>query len=117
MDEDSDCYKREGCRLIQEEPKIDKVGKFWRKVVFLENGMQRGRTKIQKLQQDPTVTPFMSMVELRSKQFIDLHDYHIMEQGKGQDTHDNYRHIGPYFTYEQQIKADFSRQIYEEEQK
>ena len=61
----------------------------------------------------------MSMVGLRLKQFVDQHDYYIMEQGKVQDTHDNYTYIGQYSTIKQQIRADaiLSRQIYKEEQK
>ena len=31
----------------------------------------------------------MSTAGLRSKQFIDQHDYHKIKQGKVQDTHDN----------------------------
>ena len=46
-----------------------------------------------KLQQDPTLTPPMSLAGLRQKQFLDHHDYHIMKQGKVQDTHDNDRYI------------------------
>ena len=44
--------------------------------------MQRVRAKLQKLQQDPSLTPSPHMVRLRPKQFIDQHDYHAMEQGK-----------------------------------
>ena len=42
----------------------------------------------------------MSTVVLRLKQFIDQHDYHKMEQGKG--THDNDMYINPYFTVQKQ---------------
>ena len=80
--------------------------------------MQRVKTKLQKLQQDPTFTPSMSMVGLRLKQFVHQQDYHIMKQGKVQDTFDCERYIGQYSTIEQQIRADvmLSRQIYNEEQ-
>ena len=53
--------------------------------------MPRVRTKLQKLLQDSTLTPSMSMIGLRLKQFLDQHDYQIMEQGKVHDTHDNDR--------------------------
>ena len=89
MDKGTDPYKREDYRRIEEEQKIAQMGKLRRKVEFLERGMQRVRTRLQKLQQDPTLTPSMSTVGLRPKQFIDHHDCHVMEQGKGQDTHDN----------------------------
>ena len=36
----------------------------------------------------------MSTVGLIPKQFVDQNDYHVMEQGKVQDTHDNDRYIG-----------------------
>ena len=94
------------------------MGKLKTKVEFLERGMQSIKTKLQKLQQDPNPIPSMSMVELRQKQFVDQHDYHIMKQGKVEDTH-NDRYLGLYSTLEQQIMAGtmLSRQIYEEEQK
>ena len=59
----------------------------------------------------------MSTVGLRSKQFIDQHDYHEIEWGKVQVTHNNDMYIDLYFTVEQQIRADaiLFRQIYKEE--
>ena len=65
------------------------------------------------------LTPSTGTVGIRPKQFVEQHDYHIVEQGKVQDTHDNNRYIGLYSTTAQQIWADamLSRQIYEEEQK
>ena len=85
MDKDSNPCKREDYRHIQEKLKIDKMGKFKRELEFLERGMQRVKTKLQKLQQDHTLTPSMSMAGIRPKQFIDQHDYHVMKQGKEQD--------------------------------
>ena len=63
--------------------------------------------------------PSRSTVGLRPKQFMDEHDYHEMEKGNIQDTHNNDMHINLYFTVEQQIRGDaiLSRQIYKEEQK
>ena len=106
-------------RHIQENLKIDKMGKLKRELEFLERGMQRVQTKLQKLQQDPTLTPSMSTVGLRPKQFVDQHHYNIMKQGKTQDIHDNDRYIGQYSTIQWQIRADamLSRLIYEEGQK
>ena len=66
--------------------------------------MQRFRTKLKKeikLQQDPTLTPSKHAVGLRPKQFVDQHDYHVMEQGKVQITHDNDMYIDPYSIVEQ----------------
>ena len=112
-------YKMQDYRHVQEEPKLDQMGKFRREVDFLERGMQRVRIKLQKLQQDPTQTPSMSMVGLKPKQIVDQYDCHVMEQGKVQDTHGNDRYIGLYSTIEQQIRADamLPRHIYEEEWK
>ena len=109
--------KRGDYRYIQEEPQIDIMGKLRREVEFIEKGMHRVRTKLQKLQPDPPLTPSMSVVGLRPKQFVDQHDYHIMELGKVQDSHDNDGYIGLYSTIEQHIRADAisSRKIYEEE--
>ena len=93
------------------------MSKLKTEVEFLEKGMQRARTKLKKIQQDTTLTPFMSTVVLRPKQFIDQHDYHTMEQGKAQVTFNNDMYNDPYSTIEQQIRADaiLSRQIYREE--
>ena len=44
----------------------------------------------------------MSMVGLRTKQFVDQHDYHVMKQGKVQDMHDNDGYIGRYSIIEQE---------------
>ena len=117
MDEVSDPYKEDDYRYIQNKPKIDKMGKLKRELEFLKRGMQRVKTELQKLQQDLTLTPSTSMVEIRPKQFVDQHDYHIMKQCTVQNTYDHDRHIGLYSTSEQQIRADaiFSRQIYNEE--
>ena len=60
-DEDSDPYKQDNYGHIQEKPKIDEMGKLKREIEFLEIGMQRVKTKLQKLQQGPTLTPSMSM--------------------------------------------------------
>ena len=116
-DKDSDPYKREDYRHIQKKPKIDKMDKLKREVEFSERGMQIVWTKLHKVQQDPTLTPSMSMVGLKPKQFVDHHDYHIMKQGKFQDTHDNDRYNGLHSSIEQQVRADamLSRQIYKEE--
>ena len=81
MDEDSDPYKGEDYRHIQEKPKIDKMGKLKRELEFLERKMQRVKTKLQKLQHDPTLTPSISVVGLRPKQFVDQHDYQYNETG------------------------------------
>ena len=39
MDKDSDLYKREDYRHIQEKPEIDKISKLKKEVEFLERGM------------------------------------------------------------------------------
>ena len=41
--------------------------------------MQRVRTKLKRLQQDPILTPSMSIVELRPKEHGEQHDYHEIE--------------------------------------
>ena len=106
MDEDSVPSKREDYRYMQEKPKTDKMG-ILRELEF--------RPKLQKLQHEPTVTPSMSIVWPKPRQFVDPHDYHIMKQGKVQDAHDNDRYICKYSTIEQQIRAYamLSRQIFQ----
>ena len=69
-----------------------------------------------KLQQDPTLTPSTSAVGLRSRQFIEQDDYHKMEQGTVQFTHDNDMYISSSSTVQHPIRADaiLSRKIYKE---
>ena len=95
------------------------MGKLKRELEFLDREMQRVETELQKLQQDPTLTPFVSMVGIWPKQYVDQHDYHVMKQSKVKGTYDHDRYIGPYSTTEQQIRANamLLRQIYKEEQK
>ena len=94
MDKDSNPYKSEDYRHIQKKPKIDKMGNLKRGLELLEGGMQKVKTKLQKLQQDSTLTPSMSMVGLLRKQFVEQHEYHVIKQGKAQDTQDNDIYIG-----------------------
>ena len=79
----------------------------------------KSEIKLQKLQKGPTLTPSMSTIGIRPKQFVDQHGYCIMKQGKAKGTYDHDRYIGPYSTNEQQIRTDamLLGQIYEEEQK
>ena len=42
----------------------------------------------------------------KTKKFVDQHNYHVMKQGKVQDTHENDRYIGLYSTIEQQVSTD-----------
>ena len=71
MYKDTDPYKRENYRHTKEKPKIDEMCTLKRKLEFLEIRMQRVKTKLQKLQQDPTLTTSMSMMGLRPKQLVD----------------------------------------------
>ena len=95
------------------------MSKLKRELEFLEMGMQRVKTKLQKLQKDSTLMPSMSMVGIRPKQFVDQNDYHVMKQSKVQGAYDHDRYIGPYSAIGQQTRADSMlwRQIYKEEQK
>ena len=76
------------------------------------------KPKLQKLQQDPTLTLSTSTVGLWPKQRIDQHDYQTMTQCKIQDKHGHETCIDSYYAMEQQIREDamLSRQIKEEEQ-
>ena len=64
QDEDCNPYKQEDYRPMQEKPKIEKMGKLKRELKFIERNVQRVRTKIQKLQHNPTLTPSTSTVDL-----------------------------------------------------
>ena len=77
------------------------------------------KTKLQKLQQDPTWTAPMSMVGIKPEPFVNLHDYHVMKESEVQDAYDQDRYISLDFYNWKQIRADamLSRQIYNEEQK
>ena len=57
------------------------MGKLKRELEFLDRGMQRVKTKWQKVQ-DPTLTPSMNMVGTKPEQFVDHHNYHVMKQSK-----------------------------------
>ena len=81
-DEDSDPYKWEDYGHKQEKPKVDKMGKLKRELEFLERGMQRVKTKLQKLLQDPMLTPSSSTVGLIPKQFVNQHYYDVVRQSK-----------------------------------
>ena len=89
------------------------MGKLKRELKFLERNVQRVRTKLQKLQHDPTLTPSTSTVDLQPKQFINQHDYHTITQSKVHDTHDHDTYTNSSYAIEQQIRLDamLSRQI------
>ena len=75
------------------------------------------RTKLQKLQHDPTLTPPTSPVDLQPKQLINQHDYHTITQSKVHDQdHDTY--TNSHSAMQQQIRLDdmLLRQIQPEEQ-
>ena len=96
--------------------KTDKISKLRKEIEFLERGMQRVRTKLKRLQQDPTITSSMSIISLRPKQLGEQHDYHAIEEGRHQVRCENDMCSDPYTTIEQQIRFDaiLSRQIYDE---
>ena len=54
--------------------------------------MQRMKTKLQKLPQDPTVIPHISMIGVRPKPFVKEHNYHVMKQSKVQGAYDHDRY-------------------------
>ena len=80
QDEDSNPYKQEHYRQRQEKQKSEKMGKLQRELKFLQRNVQRVRTKLQKLQHDPSLTPSTSTADLQPKQLINQHDYHTMTQ-------------------------------------
>ena len=57
---------------IQTETKTDKMSKLRREIEFLERGMQRLRTKLNRLQHDPKQTPSMSITGIRPKYLLIL---------------------------------------------
>ena len=59
-----------------------KQSKLRWEIEFLEREMQRNRTKLDRLQQDPTQTPSMYITGLRPKQVIEPQDYHDREFGR-----------------------------------
>ena len=89
-----------------------------KEIEFLERGIQRVRTKLKTLKQDPTLTPSMHMIGLRPKQLGEQQDYHEIEWGRDDIIYENDLCIDPYTTIEQQIRVVviLSRQSYEEEQ-
>ena len=59
------------------EPKTDKMQKLKGEKEFLERGMQRVRTRLDRIQQNLLLTPTTSMRSIRPKQLIESehHDY------------------------------------------
>ena len=80
--------------------------------------MQRVKSKLQKLQQGPTLPTPTNMLGIRPKPFVNQHDYHVMKQSEIQGPYDQDRCIGLLSTIEQQIRAHgiLLRQIYDEDQ-
>ena len=76
--------------------------------------IERVRTKLDRLQQDPTQTPSTSIIGVRPHK---LQDYHNKDQGRIQVGHENDTCIDPYPAIGQQIQVDaiLSRQLHEEE--
>ena len=66
MDENYDTCQIRDHRQMQKEIKTDKMSTLRKEIEFLERAMQRVRTKLKRLQQDPT--PSTSMTGLRPKQ-------------------------------------------------
>ena len=102
--EGSDTYQMKDYKHMQDESKIDKMSKLRREVEFLEREMQRVRTKLKRLQKDPT-NIFHAYSRTKTKQSIGQHDYYETEQSNVQVTHDNYMYIDIYSTVKQQIRA------------
>ena len=59
---------------IQRETKTDKMRKLRRETELLENGVQRVRTKLDRLHQDSAQTPSMSTIGMRPNKLIDQWD-------------------------------------------
>ena len=57
-------------------------------ITFLERGMQRVRKKLDRLQQDPTQTPYTSITGRRPKWLVDPQNYHDREKATIQANHE-----------------------------
>ena len=68
--------------------------------------MQRVRTKLDRLQQEPTQTPSMFVIGIRPKQPIDQQDYHDKDQGRVKGTYEDDLCVHSYPTIKQKILAD-----------
>ena len=76
----------------------DKMQNMRRKIEFLERCMQRGSIRLDRIQQDPLLTPSISMVGIRLKQLIEqeYHDYLENDQNREQTTHEHARYVNQY---------------------
>ena len=83
----------------------EKMCKLQREFKFLERHVQRVRTKLQKLQHHPILTPSTNTANLQPKQLINQHDYHMMTHSRTQDTHEHDTHTDSYMAG-QQIRLD-----------
>ena len=83
---------------ILRKTKTENVSKLRREFEVLERGMQRVRTKLDRLHQDPAQTYLMSIIGMRPKELIGQYDYHYKDQGRIQASHENDICIDPYNT-------------------
>ena len=73
--ESLDKSSHENLQQISRETKSDKMQKLRWKTELLERGMQRVKTRLSKIQQDPLLAPTTSLTGIRPKQLIRL-EYH-----------------------------------------
>ena len=108
MDENYDTCQIKDYGQMQEEIKTYKMSKLRKEIEFLETGMQRIRTKLRRVQQDPTLTHSTSIVGLRLKQLGDQHDYDEIGQGRHPVRYENDMCINPHTTVETHSKVQMS---------
>ena len=98
------------------ETKTDMMKKLRRELQFVEWGMQRVRTKLNKIQQDPLLTPTTSLTGIKPKQLIEP-EYPEYYHHREQMIHEHATYPEQNDLIKKQIRADalLSRQLQEEE--
>ena len=83
---------------LYRETKRDKVHKLRREIAVLERDMQRMRARLERIQQDPLLTPSTSMVSIGPKQLIEpeYHDYPENDQDRIQIRHEHAMYVNQY---------------------
>ena len=74
----------------------------------LRRGMQRVRTKCNRLQQDPIQKPLTSITGIQPRELLeeDYYEHHNKDQDRVQVRHEHDLYVDLYSTKEQQIRAD-----------
>ena len=109
------------CRQFSQlyrDTKKEKMENWEGKRELLERGMQRVKIRLNRIQQDPLLTPTTSVTGFKPKQLIgpEYHDYHEYDHYRKQMIHEHAMYLEKNDLIKKLIRADalLSRQLQEE---